>query len=66
MTFKPTLEALETRETPALLSKVSFVLSTANSILPPPEDPTTPVVTTPVTPPVVPPVTPPVPTPVIP
>jgi len=61
MRFRPTMEQLETRETPAILSKLAFVLETANSILPPPPDGTTPIVTPPVLPPAPPPVLPPVP-----
>jgi|GEM_PF-5820708 hypothetical protein len=67
MKFKPALEPLETRETPALFAKLSYVArqATAN-ILPPPPDDTTPIVTTPVTPPAPPPTTPTNPPPVIP
>jgi hypothetical protein len=65
MRFKPEMEQLETRETPALMSKLSFAVASTNSILPPPDN-TTPVTTTPTPTPAPAPTNPPPPPPVIP
>lgn len=64
MRFKPALEVLEVRETPAMLSRAAMVLDAVRSAVPPPDDPTTPVTTGPDKPdnpgkPTTPPVTPP-------
>lgn len=64
MKFKPALEVLEVRETPAMLSRAAVVLRAVQSAVPPPSDPTTPVTTAPDAPgkpgkPTTPPVTPP-------